>query len=194
MTGSHPMSAVRWAGTWDEIPGIEREEAGRYQDMDPAESGTPKAKTHAEARALLDDAWARATKVYKESKEQADIVYDAAKKIAVDKEARKRADEAHKEAVKEAKKASDAITSVALAGFGDFWKQQDIDSKSAIHKSEERADLAKKAYKGAKKEADLLHEEAKRTATGGLERKQADEARSEAMKRAKKVYDETGGK
>ena len=162
--------------------------------MKAPESGTPEAKIHADARMLLDDAWARAAKVYKESKEQADIVYDAAKKVAVDKEARRRADEAHKQAVKEAKKASDAITSVALAVFSDFWKQHDMDVKEALAKSEERARLAQKAYKGAKMQADLLHEEAKRTATGGADTKQADETYKETMRQARKVHDETGGK
>jgi len=81
-------------------------------------------QTHAEAKKLLDDAWDRATKVYKEAKKQADIVYEEAMKAAVDDAARKRADAAHDEALKEARKARDAITNVAQAVFIDFWKQK----------------------------------------------------------------------
>ena len=86
------------------------------------ETGTQKPQTHEEARKLLDEAWDRSAKVYKEAKEQADTVYEAAKKIAVDKDGRKRADEAHEEALKEAKRLRDAITNVAQAVFSEFWR------------------------------------------------------------------------
>jgi len=92
-------------------------------EMETQEAGAQNAQTHEEARKLRDEAWDRATKVYKEAKGQADIVYDDAKKAAVDKEARKRADEAHKEAIEEAKKLRDAITNVAEAVFSDFWRK-----------------------------------------------------------------------
>ncbi|MFC2009232.1 hypothetical protein ACFLUT_04175 [Chloroflexota bacterium] len=86
--------------------------------------GGHKAQTHGEAKKLLDEAWDRSGKVYKEAKQQADIVYEEAKRLAVDAEARKRADEAHEEALKEAKKVRDAITNVAQSIFIDFWKQK----------------------------------------------------------------------
>jgi hypothetical protein len=143
-----------------------------------------------EARRLLDEAWDRAKKVYKEAKEQADVVYKEAKKIAVDKEAKKRADEAHKEAVKEAGKVRDAITSEAMAVFGDFWKQRDIDAQDAITRSKERGDQAKIAYKEAKKQAGIAHKEAKEQAVDKEARKAADQAHKEDNKQAKKDYEE----
>jgi len=87
------------------------------------EAGTQKPQTHEEARKLLDEAWDRSAKVYNEAKAQADAVYEAAKKVAVDKDARKRADEAHEEALKEAKRLRDAITNVAQAVFAEFWRR-----------------------------------------------------------------------
>jgi len=86
--------------------------------------GEHRMQTHGEAKKVLDEAWDRATKVYKEAKLQADIVYEEARKAAVDDEARKRADAAHEEALKEARKVRDAITNVAQAVFIDFWKQK----------------------------------------------------------------------
>ena len=81
------------------------------------------AQTHEEARQLRDEAWERAGKVYKEAKEQADVVYEAAKKLATDKEGLQRADEAHAEALKQAKKLRDAISGVADSVFADFWRK-----------------------------------------------------------------------
>jgi vacuolar-type H+-ATPase subunit H len=92
-------------------------------DMETGKVEHQMAQTHEEARKLLDEAWDRAMKVHKEAKKQADIVYEEARKLAVDEEGRKRAEEAHTEALKQAKKASDAITNVAQAVFSDFWKR-----------------------------------------------------------------------
>ena len=80
-------------------------------------------QTHDEARRLRDEAWERSAKVYKEAKAQADIVYEAAKKLAVDEEARRRAEAAHEEALAEAKKVREAITRVADSVFSDFWNR-----------------------------------------------------------------------
>ena len=91
--------------------------------MEMGDSEPRKSQTHEEARKLLDDAWTRSAQVYKEAKEQADMVYEAAKNVAVDLEARKRADAAHEEALREAKKLRDAITKVAEAAFSEFWRQ-----------------------------------------------------------------------
>ena len=143
-----------------------------------------------EARRILDDAWDRSTKVYKEAKKQADIVYNEAKKLAVDKETKKRADEAHKEAIKAAATVRDAITDEAQAVFSNIWTKRDLDAKMAISRSKERGDLAQKAYKDAKKQADIDHKEAKGGAVDKEGNKAADQARTENLKKAKEDYDE----
>ena len=158
--------------------------------METGEAGAPKAKTHDEARALLDEAWDRATKAYKVAKEQADIVHKEAKKIAVDKEARKRADEAHEEAVNEAKKVRDAITYVAQAVFTDFWTQREVAAQDAIVESKGRSDLAKKVYKEAKEQADIDHREAKKQAVDSQAKTEADATHKEAGRQAKQDYDD----
>ncbi len=91
--------------------------------MDAGETGAQQSQTHAEAKRLRDNAWVLATKAYKEAKAQADIVYDEAKKAAVDREARNRVDAAYEEAIAEAKKVRDAITNVADAVFAEFWRK-----------------------------------------------------------------------
>ena len=91
--------------------------------MDAGEIGAQQSQTHAEAKRLRDNAWELASKAYKEAKAQADIVYQAARELAVDKESKKRADEAHEEALKEARRLRDAITSVAQAVFSEFWRK-----------------------------------------------------------------------
>ena len=158
--------------------------------METGETGAPKAKTHGEARALLDEAWDRSAAAYKVAKEQADIVHEKAKKMAVDKEARKRADEAHKEAVNEAKKVRDAITNVAQAVFTDFWTQKEVATQDAIVESKGRSDLAKKVYKEAKEQADIDHREARKQAVDGQAKTEADAIHNEAGRKAKKDYDD----
>jgi vacuolar-type H+-ATPase subunit H len=115
----HPTSGEL---NWNTPDGIGK--ALEVSGMETEGVGAGKAQTHGEAKKLLDEAWERAGKVYKEAKEQAELVYEDAKKLAVDKGARKRADEAYEEALKEAKKLHDAITNVAQAVFIDFWKQK----------------------------------------------------------------------
>jgi hypothetical protein len=161
---------------------VSKMEAGKAEDQ--------KAKTFIEARKLLDDAWARANKVYKEAKEQADIVHNEAKKLAVDKEVKKRADEAHKEAIKEAGKVRDAITSEAQVVFTTFWAEKDKDTQETIIRSKESSDLAQKGYKEAKKQADIAHKAAKGQAIGKEGKKAADQVRKETLKQAKKDYNE----
>jgi hypothetical protein len=162
--------------------------------METGESGTQRAKTHDEARKLLDEAWDRATKAYKETKEQIDAVHKEARKFAVDREASKRADDARNEALTAAKTVRDSITNVALAAFTDFWRQQDIDAQAALAEAKARSDAAHKVYQAASEQADTLHKEAKRTAVDGAARKQADQEHKEAVNRAKKARDETVGK
>ena len=143
-----------------------------------------------EARGLLDDAWSCAKKVYKDAKEQADIVHKEAKELVVDKEAKIRADEAHKKALKEAEKLRDAITQEAQAVFSDFWKQKDIDSQKVAVESKERTEQAKSAHKEAREQADKIHREVKAQAVDKEAKKAADQDRKEAHKQAKKDYDE----
>ena len=158
--------------------------------METGESGFDKAQTYGEAKKLLDEAWQRSAKVYKEAKEQADIIHEAAKKLAVDKEARQRADEAHDEALKEAKKVRDAITNVAQAVFTESWMRRDAEAKDALAMTKEQDNRAQKAFNEAKEQADTTHREATGRAVDKQARQEADEAHNEAVKRAKKTYDE----
>jgi len=147
------------------------------------------AMPYTEARKVLDDAWDGATKAYKVAKEQADTIYKEAKKLATDKETKKRADEAHKEAIKAAEKVRDAITDEAQAVFSRFWKQKELNDQLAITKSKERSDLAQSTYKEAKKQADIDHKEAKVRADDKAGEKAADQARTETLNKAKEDYE-----
>ena len=158
--------------------------------MEMGQGGAEKAKTYAEAKVLLDEAWMRSATVYKDAREQADIIYEAAKKMAVDKDARKRADEAHEEALKEAKKVRDAITNVAQSVFTGSWMQRDLEAKEAASGLQERSDLAQKVYKEAREQATVVHKEAKKHAVDRKAEKATDEAHKEADRLAKKNYDE----
>ena len=147
-------------------------------------------KAQAEAKRICDDAWNRAGEVYKEAKKQADIVHKEAKKIAVDKQAKKVADEAHKEALEQAKKVRDAIMAEAMVVFRSSYDQATIDYDEAVAKAKEYADRAQEAYKEAKKQADILHEEAQKIAVDKQAKKEADKAHKEALEQAKKDYGE----
>ena len=61
-------------------------------------------KGQAEAKKVCDEAWTRASQAYKEAEKQAHIVHKKARKIAVDKQAKKEANEAYKKAIEQAKK------------------------------------------------------------------------------------------
>ncbi|MBN1856582.1 MAG: hypothetical protein JW846_06505 [Dehalococcoidia bacterium] len=152
--------------------------------------GTQKSITHDEARKVLDEAWERSTKAYKVAKAEADAVYEQAKKVAPDKDARKRADEAHKAAIEAAKKVRDAITNEAQTVFTNVWTQKDKEAQEALAKTKERTELAQKAYKEAKDQAGIDHKAAKKKAVDAQARKDADAARKESEKKAKAVYDE----
>jgi colicin import membrane protein len=172
-----------------EIPG-EIVGIPEVSEMKAGEAGVQKPKSYGEARALLDEAWERATKAYKVAKEQADIVHEEAKKMAVDKEARKRADEAHKEAVNEAKKVRDSITYVAQAVFTDSWTQREKAAQDAIAESKGRSDLAKKVYKEAREQADIDRREARKQAVDSQAKTEADAIHKEAGRQAKQDYDD----
>ncbi len=158
--------------------------------METGDVSAQKTKTFEEARKLLDDAWTRSAKAYKEAKEQADAVYEAAKKLAVDKDARKRADEAHDQAVTEAKKVRDAITNVAQSVLAESWKQRDVEVADAASRLKDRGDLAQKAYKEAVEQADAVHKAARKQAVDKQAEKKADEAHKEAGKQARKNLDD----
>jgi len=157
--------------------------------METEQEATSKPDTFIEARALLDDAWDRAKKVYKEAKEQADTVHKQAKKAAVDNEGKQRADEAHKEALEDAKKLRDSIVNVGMAAFTEFWRQHDSDQQDALAKSKERSELAHKTLTDAREQADTDHREAMGKAGDSQARREADETRKGARKQAKTDYD-----
>ncbi|MBN1152805.1 MAG: hypothetical protein JXA58_06290, partial [Dehalococcoidia bacterium] len=104
---------------------------------------------------------------------------------------RKRADQAHDEAIKEAKKVRDAIVNVAQAVFTESWAQRDIEAKDAGDRLKERSDLAQKTYREAKDRAAATHKEAKNQAVDKQAGEAADKARKEAERQAKQAYDET---
>jgi len=182
---------IAWSRVEVAAPGAqETGEIGEVSEVETGEVNAQKTTTFEEARKLLDDAWARSAKAYKEAKEQADTVYEAAKKLAVDKDARKRADEAHDQAVTEAKKVRDAITNVAQSVFTESWKQRDIAVKDALAASKASGDLAQKTYKDAVAQADAVHKAARTQAIDKQAEKKADEARKDAGKQARKNLDE----
>jgi hypothetical protein len=154
--------------------------------MEAGKSGTQKAAAY--DRKVLEEAHERAARAYQEAKKQADIVYEAVKKLAVDKTAKQEADKAYKEAVKQAEKVRDAIINEGMVLFTATWKQSEKDSEEAITKSKERGEQATKTYKEAKKQADIVHEGAKKQAGDKTARQEADKAHKEAVQQAEKDY------
>jgi hypothetical protein len=147
-------------------------------------------KGRAEAKRVCDDTWKRADLAYKEAKKQADIVHKEASKIAVDKQARKVADEAHKNAIEQAKKLREAIIAEAMAVFRSSYDQADVDYLETTTKSREAIKDADETYKEAKKQADIVYKEAKKRAVDKQAKKEADEAYKKATEQAKQVRDE----
>ena len=147
-------------------------------------------KGKAEARKVLDEAWARAYQAYKETKKQADIVHKEAIKIAVDKEAKKVADEAHKNAIEQAKKLRDAIIAEAMVVFRCSYDKADADYLETQIKSREAITDADETYKEANKQADIVYKEAKKRAVDKQAKKEANEAYKKGIEQAKKVRDE----
>ena len=146
-------------------------------------------KARVEARDICDDAWKRAYESYKKVKEQADIVYQEAKKIAVDKEAKKELERTHKEAIEQAKKIRDAITAEAMVVFTAAWEQSEREYNGAIAKSKEISVRAQKAYEEAKKQADIVYQEAKKMAVDKEAKKEVEKAHKETLEQAKKDYE-----
>ena len=143
-----------------------------------------------EAKKVCDDAWARAYQAYKEAKKQADIVHKKARKIAVDKQAKKVADEARKNAIEQAKKLRDAITEEAMAVFRCSYDKADADYLETQTKSREAIEDADETYKEAKKQADIVYKEAKEEAVDKQAKKEAAKAHKVAIKQAEKDYRE----
>jgi bacterioferritin (cytochrome b1) len=143
-----------------------------------------------EARKLCDEAWARAYQAYKEAKKQAHIVHEKARKIALDKQAKKEANEAYKKAIEQAKKLRDAISAEGMAIFRRLYDKADADYLETQIKSREAITDADETYKEANKQAEIVYKEAKKRAVDKQAKKEANEAYKKAIEQAKQVRDE----
>jgi hypothetical protein len=143
-----------------------------------------------EAKRLSDEAYKHSDKAYNEAKKQADIVYEAAKKIAVDKQAKQAADEAHKDALVQAKKLRDAIIAEGQAVFRVSYDKADADYLETTTKSLKAIKDANEAYKEAEKTADIVYKEAKKTAVDKQAKQAADAAHKKALDQANQLRDE----
>ena len=149
-----------------------------------------KTKTPVSPSEILSEAFDSAKKTHKEAKGQADIVRKEAKKLAVDKQAKKDADNTYEDTVKQAKKDYDTTTGEAQRAFTINYEQSLKDRQEAIAKSGEHIDRVHKAYDEAKKQADLVHREAKEKAVDKHAKKEAAETHKDTIKQAQKDYDE----
>jgi hypothetical protein len=147
-------------------------------------------KGHAEAKRITDETWARADQAYKEAKKQADIVHKEAKKIAVDKQAKKVANEAHKNAIKQAKKVREAIIVEVMAVFRSSYDQATTDYIETTTKSRESIKDADETYKEAKKQAEIVYEEVKKRAVDKQAKKEGAKDLKKTIEQAKQVRDE----
>jgi len=143
----------------------------------------------AAARKLCDDAAERAKIACNEAIKQAKIVYEMAMKMAMDDQTRKEATKAYEEAVKKAEEVRHTIEWEAQVVFTHTWVQSDKDYQEALTKSKERIASAQKTCNEAKKQAELVYEEAKKLATG-KQAKEAAKAYKKAIERAEKDYHE----
>lgn len=142
-----------------------------------AEDLANRRKAQAEARKLSDEAALRAQKAYVEAKKQAGVVHENAMKLAVDDQARKEAIAAYEEAVKHTEKVRDTIIWEAQVVLNKSWIQSDKDYQETMTKSKERLDNAKRAFDEVKNRANIVYEEAKKSAD------------SKQVKAAAKVYE-----
>ncbi len=147
-------------------------------------------KSRDEARKLCDEAWARAYQAYKEAKRQAQIVHKKACKIALDKLAKKEANEAYKKAIEQAKKLRDTISAEGMAVFRCSYDKADADYLETQIKSREAITDADETYEEANKQADIVYKEAKKRAVDKQAEKEAKEAYKKAIEQAKQVRDE----
>ncbi|MFC1533376.1 hypothetical protein ACFL7M_08450 [Thermodesulfobacteriota bacterium] len=149
------------------------------------------AKGQGEAKKVCDETWARAEQAYKEAKKQADIVHKEVRKIAVNKQAKKVADKAHKNAIAQSKKVREAIIAEAMAVFRSSYDQATTDYIETTTKSQEASEDAYETYKEAKKQADIVCKEAQKQAVDKQAKKEAGEAHKKAIEQAMQVRDET---
>ena len=149
-----------------------------------------KAKGHAEASRISDETFKRAYQAYNDSKKQIDSVYEQAKKIAVDKQAKEVADKAHKEALDQAKKLRDAIVTESNSVFRISYDKAEADYLESQTKSQVAIKEAEETYKEAKKQAEIVYKDAKKLAVDKQAKKEADEAYKKATEQAKQVRDE----
>ena len=76
-------------------------------------------------KAPYEEAVFRAFRIYRETKEQADIAYQKALEQAIDKQAKKEAAIAYKMALEQAKKVRDEIMDEAHKAFTAAWEQSE---------------------------------------------------------------------
>jgi tetratricopeptide (TPR) repeat protein len=143
----------------------------------------------ATARKLCDDASQRAKMACDEAIKQANIVYEKAKTLAVNDQAKKEAAKAYEEAIKQAMEVRHTIEWEAQVVFTHTWVQSDKDYQEALTESKERIASAKKAYDEAKNQAGIVFEEAKKSADG-KQVKEAVKAYKKAIEQAEKDYHE----
>jgi hypothetical protein len=143
----------------------------------------------AAARKLCDDASERAIIACHEAIKQANIVYENALKLAFEDHTRKEATKAYEEAVTQAEEIRHKIEWEAQVVFTHTWVDSDKEYQEALTKSKERVANARKALDEAKKQAELVYEEAKKLAVG-KQTKEAAKAYKKAIERAENDYRE----
>jgi hypothetical protein len=153
----------------------------------PSEESNTRRKAQDEASRLNDEAAQRAQKAYLEAKNQADLVYEKAVKIAVDDPARRAATAAHEEAIKNAEKVRDSIIWEAKVAFTAAWLEKDKDYTEAASKSKERLDAARKTYDEAKNRANATYQESIKSADS-KHVKEAAKVLKKAIEQADKDY------
>jgi hypothetical protein len=147
-------------------------------------------KSQAEAKRVSDETWERADQAYKEAKKQADIVHKEVIKIAVNKQAKKVAHKAHKNAIAQAKKVREAIIAESMAVFRSSYDQATTDYIETTTKSQGAIKDADETYKEAKKQADIVYKEVKKRAVDKQAKKEGAKDRKETIEKAKQVRDE----
>jgi tetratricopeptide (TPR) repeat protein len=143
----------------------------------------------ATARKLCDDATERAKKACDEAIKQANIVYEKAKTLVVNDQAKEEAAKAYEEAVRKAEEVRHTIEWEAQVVFTHTWVQSDKDYQEALTKSKERVDSAKNTFDEVKNKASTVFEEAKKSADG-KQVKEAVKAYKKAIEQAEKDYHE----
>jgi bacterioferritin (cytochrome b1) len=163
---------------------MEGKSAGEQQALDAQTKG------RVEAKKVSDETWKRADQAYKEAKKQAHIVHKKARKIALDKQAKKEANEAYKKTIEQAKKLRDAIIAETMVVFRCSYDKADADYLETQIKLREAITDADETYKEANKQADIVYKEAKKRALDKQAKKEANEAYKKTIEQAKQVRDE----